>query len=324
MSRPPRLSLKFVCWLCLVAIVTASNSLPTAAKGRVLRGLSIPSPTLGRAIPYTLYRPGNDDRAANPRRRLPVLYLLHGHGDDETAWLEKGRIAETLDRLIAAGRIAPLMVVMPMAGDSWYVDDARGHDGFGAVAHAMASDLVAGIDARYRTDACRERRAIGGLSMGGFGAVLYAFDHPDMFTAAISLSGSLFAPNLSQNPERRQRLSRLFGGVYGQPFDMDRFNRWNVFVRVERVATLSDRPAVWLAAGDDDFPAILRGTVELHLALRRAGVATELRVDNAGHTWRYWSSAIIPALKWLSPRISGPCGGVPDQSGGHKDTAAHE
>lgn len=319
MSELPRSKFSIVRWLCVATLCATAIASATASQGGVARGQSMASPTLGHEIPYSLYRPSghSDDR-------LPVLYLLHGHGDDETAWLDKGGIAQTLDRLIGAGRIVPLMVVMPMAGNSWYVDDARGRAGYGAVARAMVADLIAGIDARYPTDACRERRAIGGLSMGGFGAVLYAFEHPDRFTAAISLSGSLFVPNLSTNPARRQRLSRLFGGVYGEPFDMNRFNRWTVFARVEKVSALSSPPSVWLAAGDDDFPAILRGTVALHLALKRRGVATELRVDNARHTWRYWSKAIVPALEWLAPQLSRPCVGSSDpKTRDQQDTAAH-
>jgi len=310
--------------LCLAALLVCYAGASARAGGTVLRGLEISSPALGRAIPYTLYRPEIKATAEDRKRRLPVLYLLHGHGDNENAWLEQGHVAATLDRLIASGQIKPLMVVMPMAGNSWYVDDARGLEGYGPIAQALTSDFVAGIDQRYRTDACRRRRAIGGLSMGGFGAVLYAFEHPDMFSAAISLSGSLFVRDLSPNPRRRQRMMRIFGGVYGEPFDMVRFNRWNVFARVERVAALSERPAVWLTAGDDDFPAILRGTVALHLALRRHGVDTQLRVDDARHSWRYWSKAIAPALEWLAPRLSRPCGGTLEPLPGQTDTAAHQ
>jgi enterochelin esterase family protein len=143
--------------------------------------------------------------------------------------------------------------------------------------------------------------------MGGFGAVLYAFERPDTFSAAISLSGSLFLHNLAEDRGRRRRLAQLFGGVYGVPFSITRFNAWTVFARLDKVAGLPRPPAVWLSAGDDDFPAIVDGTVRLHLALRRRGVVTQLRIDDAGHTWAYWRKAIVPALEWLSPRLEGRC-----------------
>lgn len=297
--------------IVLAVACVSLEAAPSLAKSRVERGLEMPSATLGRPIHYDLYIPSQPRRSRGAR--LPVLYLLHGHGDDENAWLKNGRIRKTLDKLIAARRIPPLMVVMPMAGNSWYVDDAR-KEGYGPVAQAMTGDFIKGIDQRYRTDACRERRAIGGLSMGGYGAILYATMHPEMFAAAISLSGSLFTPNLGDDPDRRRRMSQIFAGVFGQPFDMKRFNDWNVFRRIDRLKHAKHPPKVWpeiwLEAGDEDFPAILEGTVALHLTLRRLGFDSQLRVTDAGHTWRNWSKAIVPALKWLGRHISKPCAEV--------------
>lgn len=273
-----------------------------AAKGEVLRGLSAASTALRRSIPYALYRP----RRAGKQTRFPVLYLLHGHGDDENAWLRLGRIAPTLDRMIAKGQLQPVIVVMPMAGNSWYVDDAR-PDGFGPIAQALTSDLIRAIDGTYPTAACREGRAIGGLSMGGFGAVQYVFENPDTYRAVISLSGSLFSKGLGYERRNHARFFQLFGGVYGQPFDVARYDRFNVFAKLDKLEAAAEKPAIWLAAGDDDFPSILRGTVRLHLALKRRGIASQLRVDNAGHGWEYWREAIKPALAWLSPKLAARC-----------------
>jgi len=292
------------------------------AQSRLQLGLSMPSATLKRSIPYAIYQPRIAIKLGPALKKssakLPVLYLLHGHGDNENAWARYGHIKTTLDELIATRQIKPLIVVMPMAGNSWYVDDAR-QKGFGAIAKALTGDLVHGIDKRYPSDACRQRRAIGGLSMGGFGAVLYAFKNQDKYSAAISLSGSLFPPGLASSRRRKRRMSHLFGGVYGEPFDIARFNAWNVFPLVTRAMGAvanghsanhppeQGLPAVWLAAGDKDFPAILRGTVRLHQKLRRGGAISQLRIDDAGHTWSYWRKAIRPALKWLSPHLATSC-----------------
>jgi S-formylglutathione hydrolase FrmB len=291
--------------LSLLIVCAALFASPAARAGGVVEtGLEAPSPLLGHPIRYALYKPA----AAPPQgRRWPVLFLLHGLSGSDADWLKVGRIAATLDRQIAAGQIQPLVVVMPMAGDSWYVDNSD-PGGAGPIAQALTTDLVAAIDSRVPTAPCREARAVGGLSMGGYGALLYALDHPDVYSAVISLSGSIFAEMPSDAQERAKRRFRRFGNVFGDPFDWQRMNAWNLFPRVARLAQEAKPPSIWLEAGDKDYPPILEGTVRLHLDLRKAGIDSELRVDDGGHDWHLWSTAIAPALEWLSPRLDATCG----------------
>ena len=269
--------------------------------------LHVDSPKLGRAIPYSIYIPATD--RAQP---LPVLYLLHGRGDNEMAWLERGAIREILDGAIASKKIQPLVVVMPSAGNSWYVDDPR-TGGYGPVADAFTSDLIAGIERTLPSASrCREGRAVGGLSMGGFGAVLYALDRPDLFKAAFSLSGSLFS-NKPEDIERRMpNYERMFEGVYGVPFDTGRFLKWNVFGKLDSPKLETNRVALWLSAGDKDFASILSGTIRLHDELSRRNFVSELHVMQGDHTWPLWQEAVQPALMWLSARLDPQCKTVPD------------
>jgi len=283
------------------------------AEGRVITGLSMPSAVLGRPIPYAVYLPqGATIRAAKPdapdasRRRWPVLYLLHGHGDTEMAWLKLGGLAGTLDRLITAKTLKPLIVVMPMAGNSWYVDDARAN-GFGPIFTAFSEDLVDGVDGHYPTLRCSAGRAIGGLSMGGFGAALAGVTHPGRFGAVISLSGSLFDPLRHEYFKRHRILARIYRGVFGEPISYERYRVWNVFTRLATIPPSKSLPAFWLSAGDADFPSILRGTVHLHLRLLGRDADTELRVTNDGHDWRNWRRAIGPALTWLNTKLRTKC-----------------
>jgi S-formylglutathione hydrolase FrmB len=274
------------------------------AGGTLLEGRSVSSNTLGRDIPYLAYVPSID---VATHRWLPVLYLLHGRGDTERAWVDNGAIVATLDREIAAGTLQPLVVIMPAAGNSWYVDDAQ-PGRFGDVAKAFTEDLIAGVELQLPLVApCRSARAIGGLSMGGYGALLYAVDRPDLYTAAFSLSGSLFQAEADYIESRRDVYERIYGGVFGTPFDTQRYLAWNIFQKLAQSNAADRLPPFWLSAGTRDFPAILDGTKHMHAFLRQRGVSSELSIAEGDHTWPFWSEMIVQALRWMSPKLSAKC-----------------
>jgi S-formylglutathione hydrolase FrmB len=294
-GRRVPLRLALACALALTAFA--------APAGEVEYGLNAPSRALSGGIPYVLYRPA----AAPPvGERWPVLYLLHGLGDDERAWTTLGRAAETLDRLIAARKLKPLIVVMPMAKDSWYVDNPD-PGGRGLVAQALTGDLVDHVDRTYPTAACRAGRALGGLSMGGYGALLYAMDNPKRYAAAFSFSGSLFRPMPEDDAAGVRRPTHMFRAAFGEPFDPRRFNRWNVFLRLPAYIADPDRPAFYLTVGDNDFPRLKEGNVAFHRALSEAGIETPFRIDPGGHNWELWSAELGPALEWLDSHLSTSC-----------------
>lgn len=271
----------------------------------VSRDLTAPSPALGRPIHFSLYRP-----AAEPAKgeRWPVLYLLHGGGPGEADWLDAGRLAETMDRAIAAGEMPPTVVVMPQAGDSWYVDNPD-TGGAGLMETALSRDLVRAVDALLPTAACRQARAVAGLSTGGYGALLYALDRPRQYGAAISLSGSISPPIGPQMKDRIRRAARLYDGAFGRPFVATRFNRLNLFPKVAELGLAAGpKPAFYLNAGDRDPGGIVQGTTELHLALLRRKADSTLRVVDGRHEWALWRRELGPALKWLGPRLDPTCG----------------
>jgi S-formylglutathione hydrolase FrmB len=295
-----------ILWFAAVAtaLLPHATSHAAPANGHVETGLTMSIPRLGRDVTYTLYMP---DRRANPTQPVPVLYLLHGRDDNELAWLNNGQIASTLDRMIAAGTLPPIAVVMPMAGNSWYVDDARGKSGFGPIATAFLEDFIPAIERRHALASCRNARAVGGLSMGGYGAALYALTRPDLFTSAISLSGSLFSDQPAEIETRLPFYNRVLSGIHGDPFDRERFRSWTVFARLENAPPEIEKLGVWLAAGDGDFAGIISGTVRLHQDLRRRKIESHLRIYDGDHTWPLWTMAIEPALTWLAPRLDATC-----------------
>ena len=152
-----------------------------------------PSPSLKLTRRTVVYTPPGYEGG---RSRYPVLYLLHGGGGDEDAWLSNGRVAQILDNLIAEGRVRPMIVVMPngnatqsASADYMTVTEPTGSFLNMAFADSLATDLVPFIDRTYRTLADRDDRAISGLSMGGAHAVWAAFHHIDQFAWVDSMSG---------------------------------------------------------------------------------------------------------------------------------------
>ncbi|MFD1333445.1 alpha/beta hydrolase [Methylopila musalis] len=270
--------------------------------GLVERRLLTHSEALGRDIAYSLYRP-----AVAPREGevWPTLFLLEGR-PSETDWLDQGDAQNILDRAIADGVIPPMLVVMPVAPHSWYVDnpDPGGH---GRMKTAITQDLRAALEQRFPLARCREGRAVAGLSMGGYGALLFALDAPDLFGAGVSLSGAIAPPIGEGDDERAARADRFYDKAFGAPLARERFNAWNLFGKAEALRRAAEKPAIFLSIGDRDRAGLLQSTTLLHAQLLRAGVDSSLRVGSGGHDWEVWKRDLAAALAWLGPRLDTRC-----------------
>jgi S-formylglutathione hydrolase FrmB len=272
----------------LAALLAAAPVAAQASHGRVLEGRSLRSQALEREWRYTIYLPpGYDDQ----ERAYPTVYLLHGYGGDDTNWVRYGDAAMTADSLIAADAIPPMILVMPDGQNSWWVDsDARG--GFGPVERAFVEELIPEVDRTYRTIPNRRARMIGGLSMGGYGAVHLALKHPDLFGAAASMSGALS----QATPDAGASLEPAFG----KPFEPARYDAENPFRLIGSLKTSELRLPVYITMGDDDSPRIVRGGVDMYEALHEAELPAELRVTNGAHTWEVWDRALPPVLQFFA------------------------
>ena len=161
-------------------------ALAAPALAQVQEGLHVASAILGRDVHYAVYLPPD---YASSARRYPVVYLLHGYTDDESGWVQFGEIGPAADRAIADRTIPPMIIVMPDGGVAWYVNDyqnkVRWEDMF-------VQEFIPHIDATFRTRPQREFRGVAGLSMGGWGTLVYAFRHPDLFAAAAAFSAAVW------------------------------------------------------------------------------------------------------------------------------------
>ena len=189
--------------LLLVLLAPSAVGSSAAVAEGTLTEARFQSATLNEPIAYNVYLPAG---YAGSTDRYPVLYLLHGRGDSMSAWTQmKG----ALDDLTVSGDVPPLIAVMPDAPwssrASYYVDSAyTGTDPGRPVETAFTKDLIAHVDATYRTVADRDNRGVAGYSMGGYGAIRYSLAHPDLFGAAIVLSPAVYSPLPPSDSSTRQ------------------------------------------------------------------------------------------------------------------------
>ncbi|MGH9657748.1 MAG: alpha/beta hydrolase, partial [Bryobacteraceae bacterium] len=137
------------------------------------------SDSLGEERGVTVLLPANYQKST---RRYPVLYLLHGLGDDNTAW-------SYMTNLSGYAAEREVIIVMPDAGRSWYVNSVA--DPKAKFEDFIVKDLVAWVDSRYRSIPLRRSRAIAGLSMGGYGAAFLGLKHYRRFSAIATFSGAV-------------------------------------------------------------------------------------------------------------------------------------
>lgn len=246
----------------------------------------------GHDLLYSLYLPPG---YGSGERRFPTLYLLHGKDGNPLEWLHTGHLRETLDGLIRDGRVEPMIVVMPDGGgDSWYVD-SKAIGGPGDYATAIGVDLLGEIDRTLRTKPTPRFRGIGGISMGGFGALRLAFAEPFRYGAAASFSGAFWA-KLKPDSDPSEGINRIFNGSFGRPFNVRRFLAASPLSMIDRLAAAKDPPPVFLAVGDHDRFKLYIDTFELFRRMREADLAVDLRITGGDHEWDTWAAELPGAL----------------------------
>lgn len=269
--------------IALVALFLTMAS----ADAELKESLSVESPALNGPMKYSLFLP--EAQSA----RLPVLYLLHGLGGHERDWQALGHIEQTAARLIRQNAIPPMAIVMPDGANSWYVNSQK----HGLYEDALLEDLIPETEQVHGFGGDRSRRAIAGLSMGGYGAFRLAFRHPDRFAMTAGLSAAIFPDLESAGDVSRQQIG-FFKGVFGEPFDVAEFNRQNFFSDIQSLGVTGKPPAIWITVGDDDGFGLYEGNIALYQALKQAEIPVEFRMTDGNHTWRLWRAEIENVLRY--------------------------
>ena len=243
-----------------------------------------PSATAGFNRRLTVYTPAGYETS---KAKYPVLYVLHGIGGDEDAWVTQGRATQILDNLIARGEAKPMIVVFTNGNISQEAAPLENSTGYDRPTMSLPQtmegtfetsfpEVVKFIDANYRTIAKKQSRAICGLSMGGFHTLYITLNNPDMF----NYSG-MFSAAIGTGSEQSAAHKEVYENVDG------------------KLATyFSKKPALlWIGIGKTDF--LIQANNEFRAKLDAAGYPYKYMETDGGHIWRNWRiylSEFVPLL----------------------------
>lgn len=277
----------------LLLFVTIALVTITAAGqyGKVFDKLTLKSEILDSERKYALYLPPGYESS---ERSYPVLYLLHGAGDDQTGWVQFGEVLHIADKAINEGKATPMIIVMPDAqtGQRGYFNDMgnkwRYEDFF-------FEELLPFVENEYRIKSEKRYRAIAGLSMGGGGSFMYALHHPELFSSACPLSAYIGPLSFDAFSERYKGA----GEKYKEQVLRDYYEKHNALSLIEKMSAEDISSVRWyIDCGDDDF--LYEGNSLVHIAMRKKEIPHEYRVRDGGHSWTYWRTALPEVLHFVS------------------------
>lgn len=240
----------------------------TLAQASVIDTIAVNSPSMKKKIGVTVIKPTK--MPANP---MPVVYLLHGYGDNNLiGYLSKTKVDTLADKM-------NVIIVIPDGGKSWYfdspVDKTSRYETF------VTKELIPYVDTHYRTIPNRENRAVTGLSMGGHGALYLAIRHQDIFGAAGSMSGGVdFRPF----PEK-WNIKNVLGTKAAHPAN------WNNNTVIAQISKLKPKSLeLIIDCGTEDF--FYQVNCNLHAELTKQGIPHEFTTRPGNHSWTYWNRSL--------------------------------
>jgi enterochelin esterase-like enzyme len=256
------------------------------SEGKVVTGTvvsgSFISPSLkNQRRVFGIYLPPSYNTPEGKKKSYPTLYLLHGTPGKYIDWTEGGEANESANTLIALKSIPELIMVFPDGnGSPGMVSEwGNSYNGNQLMENFVAYDLVKYIDQHYRTIPDAQHRAIGGLSMGGFGAMNIAIHHPDIFGSAISLGGYY----------------KTEGSIWGSNISYQQLNS-----PLDTILTMQEawQLHIFLGAATKDQP-YYRDTLQFMHELHSLHIRYHFDLQVGQHSWRVWQKQTYDALEWL-------------------------
>jgi S-formylglutathione hydrolase FrmB len=284
--------------ILLFAAVTIP--LPVHAQGRIDCN-AMNSRILKHPVHYCVYLPARYDAGATgrPAQNYPVLYFLHGLGDNERTLFNSGGWT-LLDELRRQHKMGEFLIAAPEGGRSFYINSA---DGSVRYSDFFLQEFIPLIETKYRVKRGRSSRAISGISMGGYGALRFAFSHPEMFSAVSAQSAALITETpqeLDTAAHSGAPLGKVLAAVFGSPIKVQHWRDNSPFVLAGRDQAGLRRLAVYFNCGQDDNYGFEKGAATLHDQLQKEGVRHEYHAYPGDHSLLYFLAHFTEVMEFHS------------------------
>jgi S-formylglutathione hydrolase FrmB len=283
-------------WLLgLLALLTTFSSL-ASAQGRIDCS-SLQSKILKRTVHYCVQVPGNYDK--DPNARYPVLYYLHGLGDNEQSFSRSGGWT-LIEDLREHGKIGDFLIVAPEGGASFYINSADGKQRY---SDFFLREFLPYIEKKYRVLPGRESRAITGISMGGYGALRFAFAYPELFSAVSAQSAALMVESpeeLNELGRSRPEAAEALAPLIGDPINVSHWKANDPFTLAKKNKNALKNTAIYFNCGQSDDYGFGSGSAALDKQLTAEGIAHEYHLYPGGHSMNYFLEHLGEVIEFHS------------------------
>ncbi len=284
--------------LLLFLVLYAGNS--AEAQSRIDCS-ALNSRILKRLVHYCVYLPSSYDAGAtqHPVQRYPVLYFLHGLGDNEQTLFNSGGWT-LLDDLRRQHKMGDFLIVAPEGRRSFYVNSA---DSSVRYSDFFLQEFMPHIEGKYRIRPGREWCAISGISMGGYGALRFAFAHSGLFSAVSAQSAALITESPAQVDTAEKAgapLGGVLSAVFSSPINVPHWNENNPLLLAKKNAVPIKRLAIYFNCGQDDNYGFEKGAAQLHDELQKEGVKHEYHSYPGDHSIGYFLSHFAEVMEFHS------------------------
>jgi S-formylglutathione hydrolase FrmB len=291
--------------LTLFAILFFASGVSASAQSRIDCS-ALNSHILKQVVRYCVYLPaGYDD--GGKTKRYPILYFLHGLGDNEQTLFNSGGWT-LLDDLRKHGKMNDFLIAAPDGRRSFYINAA---DGSVLYNDFFLQEFMPQVEGKYRVRPGRASRAISGISMGGYGALRFGFAHPELFSATSAQSAAL----ITETPQQLDASSRtgvplagVLGAVFGKPVDVPHWNANSVFLLANKNADALRHQAIYFNCGQDDNYGFEKGAAALHDQLQKKNVKHDYHAYPGDHSLTYFLAHFEEVMEFHSRAF-----GLPDR-----------
>jgi S-formylglutathione hydrolase FrmB len=273
-------------------------AIPASAQSRIDCD-AFKSRILGQAVHYCVLLPSGYDSATAKSTRYPVLYFLHGLGENEQTLVKSGGW-NLVEDLRQQNKIGDFLIVTPEGKASFYVNSADGKVGY---SDFFLHEFMPYMETEFRIASGSRSRAITGISMGGYGALRFAFAYPELFSSVSAQSAALMTASpqdLDAAVRSGTQLGRLLGAVFGNPFSVAHWKESDPIVLAKKNRRAIRKLAIYFNCGRDDDFRFEIGAEALHRQLDFEGIRHEYHLYPGDHSASYFLAHLGEVMQFHS------------------------